>query len=216
MLELLHQAILPINLVLTILLGICVLYWLSVIVGALDIGSLDIDFEIEADVDVDVDVDADVDADSSGVGAFALVLHFFNFGKLPFMVIFTILILSMWVLTILSNYYIGQGSWTIALLLYFPILFVSLVITKILTAPLLKLFKDFGKGNEAVHYISKQCTILLPPTIDRIGQGEVKLEGTILRINIQLQEDSEPLQAGDQAVIIDEIKDRKLYLVAKI
>ena len=57
MTELIQTAFSPINLLFTILLMLVILYWLSIIIGALDIGSFDLDFDFDADVDVDLDAD---------------------------------------------------------------------------------------------------------------------------------------------------------------
>ena len=53
MMELVTAAFLPVNFVLTVLLILVVLYWLMVIIGALDADLFDIDFDTDVDVDVD-------------------------------------------------------------------------------------------------------------------------------------------------------------------
>ena len=136
--ELLHAATSPVNIIFTSLLVVVLIYWLSVIVGALHIDSFDFDFDHDVDVDLeidhDIDVDHDVDVDGGHeVGWFAGALHFFNFGRVPFMVIMTFLVLSMWSISILGNYYIGGNSWSFAAILFFPNLAISLLITKIIT-----------------------------------------------------------------------------------
>jgi len=94
MYELIQTAFSPVNLIYTFLLIIVIMYWLSIIIGALDFGSFDIDFDIDADVDIDIDVDAEIETGSSS--NLAGVLHFFNFGKLPFMVIMSFAVLFAW------------------------------------------------------------------------------------------------------------------------
>ena len=69
--EVLQEALMPANLVFTVMLGIVIIYWIMVILGALDVDFLDIDFD--SDVDVDADVDADVDG--TGGGARRNVCH---------------------------------------------------------------------------------------------------------------------------------------------
>ena len=86
-----QAAIEPVNIVYTILLVVVALYWLSVFLGALDLSSFDFDVDADVDVDADLDVDVDADMDVDGeahttIGWFAGTLHFFNFGKLPFMI----------------------------------------------------------------------------------------------------------------------------------
>jgi len=222
MIELFRQAILPANIPLTILLGLCLLYWITVIVGALDADSIDVDFDMDADVDLDVDVDVDtgldveidVDADT-GIGGISGALYFFNFGRLPFMVILTFLILSMWTLSLIFHFNFGSGLGMS--LAFLPInLFCSLVVTKLVTAPLLPIFKDFGKGTEEVRYIGKQCKVLLPPTTTSMGQGEVNVDDKVLLVNIKLIEEGELMLKGDLCTILELETEKNIYLVDKI
>ena len=71
--ELIQLALHPFNIVYTMLLIIAVLYWLTVIIGVLDINALDINFDL--DVDSDIDIDGEMNA-GGGIGG---ILQFFNF-----------------------------------------------------------------------------------------------------------------------------------------
>ena len=86
----------------TFLLIIVVLYWLSVILGAMDLGFLDfdIDADFETDVEIEVEFEAEMDADAEGGagGWFMEFLSFFNLGKVPFMVFVSALVLPMWLI----------------------------------------------------------------------------------------------------------------------
>ena len=55
-----------VNLPYTLLLIAMLLYWLSVIAGALDISILDLDIDLDANVDLDADVDLGADVDLDG------------------------------------------------------------------------------------------------------------------------------------------------------
>ncbi|MEL6844757.1 MAG: hypothetical protein AAFP02_16220, partial [Bacteroidota bacterium] len=82
--DLFREAISGPNLLYTILLGFVLLYFLSVLLGALDLEffeiELDADVDIDVDVDMDMDVDAEADADIGGGGMFVSVLSFLNIG----------------------------------------------------------------------------------------------------------------------------------------
>ena len=80
--ELLQAAFSPPNIVFTTLLLVVLLYWASVFMGLLDMGSFDVDLDVDLDVDVDIDADVDADADVSA-GGIAGILHFFNVGQVP-------------------------------------------------------------------------------------------------------------------------------------
>ncbi len=69
--ELYDAAFSAVNIFPTILFGLMVVYWLFVIIGALDINlfdfsldSADIDLDADIDIDAEVDIDADVDVDA--------------------------------------------------------------------------------------------------------------------------------------------------------
>lgn len=216
--ELLQVAFWPVNLFYTILLMLVVLYWLSVILGAIDLSSVDLDLDVDADVDadIDVDLDADVEADAGTTsGWMAGALHFFNFGKMPFMVIMTVVVMSGWLLSILSNYYLGNGSGWFALAMFLPILFVGLVIAKVLTTPLIPLFKRLDTTAEDVDYIGLACKLKLPASASRFGQAEVLIDGAPNLINVKTKSDEEILRTGEEAVVIGKTDDQRYYLIER-
>ena len=213
MYELFQAALSPPNIVYSVLLCVVLLYWLSVIIGALDISSFD--FDIDLDADMDVDVDADVDAGSGGW--FMGALHFFNFGRLPFMVVFSFLILGMWSLSILGNHYLGQGSMIFPFVMFIPMLFVSLVFTKIITTPLVPIFESLDKGVEAVDYLGLTCKLLLPATTTQMGQAEVLFNDNPLLINVKVSEtEKTPVLKGEEALIVGRSSDERYFLIEKI
>ena len=65
---------LPSNLIPTTLFLVVLLYWITVLFGALDFDVFDFD------IDLDADVDADAEMDSSNVFGLNKVLSFFNLG----------------------------------------------------------------------------------------------------------------------------------------
>lgn len=69
--ELIDAAFSSVNIIPTILFGLVIIYWLFVMIGALDINlfdfsvdSGDVDFDADVDVDANVDIDADVGIDA--------------------------------------------------------------------------------------------------------------------------------------------------------
>ena len=104
MLELLYVAFTPVNLFFTVLLLLVLVYWIMVILGALDVDFLDIDF------DSDVDADADVDMDFQGGGFLRGILEFFYIGEVPVMVLVSVFSLSVWTISVLGNYYLNPNS----------------------------------------------------------------------------------------------------------
>lgn len=206
--ELIHFAVAPVNIVFTGLLIIVGLYWMSVMLGALDMSALDLDL----DTDVDIDVDADVDGGGS-VNWVASTLSFFNFNRLPFMVIMSVLILCIWALEILSNYYIGNGKIGFMLAMLGPILLIGLVVTKLVTTPLIPLFANLDGGVANIDYIGQECLIKYSTSEGKINQAEVIVDGNPIVINVQ---SSDPLIKGRKAVITRHSPDEKYYIVKGI
>ncbi len=61
----------------------------------IDVGvDADLDVDVGVDADVDVDVDADIDVDADGVAPHIAILGWLNFGRVPFMILVVINLLS--------------------------------------------------------------------------------------------------------------------------
>lgn len=127
--ELFTAAVSVPNLLPTLLLIFLLIYWLVVLVGAIDVDS----------IDVDLDLDAGVDGELSGMSP-DRVLAYFNLGQVPLMVFLTFWILPVWVLSVLGNYYFGNTSWLVGLLILIPSMVVGLFVAKRLTAPLVSVY----------------------------------------------------------------------------
>ncbi len=216
--ELLNAALSPANFIYTVLLVMIFFYWIGIILGALDLNAFDIDIDTDVDVDVDIDVDADLGTGGPSGGWFAGALQFFNFGKLPFMLIMSFAFFFAWAFSILAHHYVGHGSLLFAAGLFFPNLFVSLALTKIITTPLIPAFHNLEAGKEAVDYIGLTCQLVLPANTAKMGQAQVTLEdNTLLLINVKVSEDKpEALYKGDEAVIIASEGESDYYIIEKI
>lgn len=202
----------------TILLLVVILYWVSVFIGILDLGSFDVDVDTDVDVDVDVDTDveADTDADGgTGSGWLSGALHFFNIGRVPFMVVMTFLILSAWSISILAHYFADNHSLIFAAALFFPNLFISLIIAKLITSPLVPVFAKLDGTVEAVDYVGLTGTLILPVIGAKIGQLEVREDGAVLLISVKLKQDSgvESMKRGEKCLIVGKSEDGKFYWV---
>lgn len=213
MIELFQIAFHPVNIVYTFLLILVILYWLMIIVGAMDFGSFDIDF----DFDLDADIDLDAEVSTLGGGNLAGALHFFNFGKLPFMVIMSFIILSAWAVSILANYYLGGGSILFAVGLVFPNLFVGLCLTKVITTPLIPVFEKMETGIDPVDYIGMTCKLILPATVSKMGQAEVLIENSPLLLNVKVDsENIDTLEKGAEAIILRKAKNKHYFIIRRI
>nr|WP_319398060.1 OB-fold-containig protein [uncultured Carboxylicivirga sp.] len=219
--ELFEAAFSGVNLIPTVFLLLILVYWIFVIIGAMDMDVINIDIETDVDLDVDVDVDADVDsdvdADSHDIGSVAFlnsILTFFNLGKIPFMVWLSFLIIPMWVISILFNHYLHNSSFLISLVALIPNLVASLLVSKVLTTPIAAIFTKIKKNDDdSFKYTGKMCTVLMQASHNRFGQAEIKRDGNTYRVNILTKDESIVLDKGQTALIIEFIPEKKCYLV---
>ncbi|MEM1214962.1 MAG: hypothetical protein AAGJ82_04720 [Bacteroidota bacterium] len=201
--DLLHAALHALNLPYTFLLGVVFVYWLSVLFGAIDLGSFD----------VDVDMDLDAEADVSIGGWFAGALQFFHLDRLPFMLIMSLVILAGWGMTVLSNHYWGDYRLGFALAMAAPILLTAFMVAKVLSYPLLPVFAATNQEAKPVEYIGKVARIKLRPTDTHFGQAGVDNDGDQLLINIKSTVPTGVLSVGQDVLIIGQTQDKRYWLV---
>ena len=209
------------NFIPTVLLCIVVIYWLFVILGALDMGfldfDLDADYESDFEIELDVNAETEVEASSESGGASWLMtfLSWFNLGRVPFMVFVTAVTIPTWFISINVNHAFAIQTWWISLLLFIPILFVSMFIGKILTIPLVKLFDKLDSdGQESIDPVGKKCKLILSATPDKMGQAEIKVEGTTNLINVKTRE-GVTLSKGASALVIEKSDSGNFYFIVE-
>lgn len=194
--ELFHTALAGLNIVPTVLLGLVVVYWVTVILGALDIDFLDFD----------------ADGPDDAPGFLNGLLAFINVANLPFMVIFSILILFFWILVMLMYFLpFPPGGWVDAIL-YIPALVLSMFLTKLLTMPFKGLLDNMNTGRQKDNLMGVICTLqhdLLP---NRLGQAEIETGGASLRINVKTEVG---MKKGEPAYIVGRDPEKDFYYVSK-
>ncbi|WP_345237164.1 hypothetical protein [Hymenobacter saemangeumensis] len=208
MTELLQAAVLPPNLLPTALLVFVLLYWLTVIVGLLDMKTVDLSLDDHGHLHFD----SDAAAGEAGTSWLNGALAFFNLGRIPLMIFLSFVILPLWVGSILANYYTGNTSLLLGLGFCLPLFIASLFVAKFLTLPFVKLFtameKEHGGGEVA---IGKVCTVLLPATPEHLGQASVRIDGAPLMLNVRSTK--APVAKGETALVIDYDAHRRCYLI---
>lgn len=222
MLEFIYEVLRPVNLPFTALMVMVTFYWLLVLLGALDFDSepgLDLhshDVHVNGAVGAhDVDHVAHVEG-GHDLGAIKSVLQFLNFGNVPSMIVVSILVLSLWTLSLISNRIFNPGSILIALGLLVPNLIVAALITKAATTPLKHLFTALNKDyDEHKPVVGRTCTILTSEVTDKFGQAEIETSGSPLVINVRTYGEA-TFAKGESALIIKEDKANNLFTVAKL
>lgn len=204
--EVLTEAIAAYNLPLTVLVGLIVAYWLLVIVGVVGMESFDFD------------VDADLDANTGAGGGIGLaVLRFLNFGLVPAIVVLSVLVLSLWTISLVANFALNPaGSILIAIGLFCGNLFISAFLTKLLTAPLKKLFVALDvDGDTHDPIVGRTCVVKSLAVTQTDGQAEVDRDGATFLINVRISEGQDSLVKGDRALVVAEDKESSLFNIRK-
>jgi hypothetical protein len=204
--RLFHQIVEPANLPFTILLAVVLLYWLTVIVGALDVDVLNFDVTADTGANVDVDVHHEVDAPhdadfhADGFSWFGF-LSFVNLGRVPTMIVISFFVFSLWLLSMLYNHYLGWlGAW-LPLALLLPNILASLVVTKALTQPLVPVFKGFYEDQTATEIVGLHGTMLIGWEAGRFGVAKLRAGNKVLEVNVRSL-DGTPLPKNTPVVVV--------------
>ena len=203
-----QECIAPVNLPVTILLGLVVAYWLMVIVGVLGMDAIDL--ELDADFDLDGGIDANVDAGSI-VGDF---FRFMHMGDVPIMIVISFFAISMWVVTLISNHFFNPSfSWLVTGFWILPNLLVSLLATKIIVMPFATLFHhEHDMQLERQEMIGKIGIVKTTELTETFGQIEVLHDGPPIVVNARTQPHT-TLAQGDTAKIISHDSENDTYMV---
>lgn len=186
----------------SVLMVICMLYWLSVILGLMDFDLLDFD------------LDFDISAESPSFLDFGFIgLKYLNLGDVPVMLWMSIFSFSMWTLSVSFDVKIEIHS----MMDYLPIaarnIGISLVLVKLLTQPLKGMFK-FTPPNEVETLLGKTCQVTSSSVTDQFGQAELEAEGAPLKLHIRSEDNT--IQKGDLVQLTDFNTEQQVFYVVKI
>lgn len=199
--ELFNTAVTGVNIIPTTLLGLVVLYWLTVILGAIDVDFLDVDFEVPEG--------------SADAGAFQGILAFFKVGGLPLMLVFSLTILIFWIFSMLVHLLPFETGGLINGILLIPNLAISILLARAAAYPLTYFFgEDTGSSQGKNEIQGKLCTLLYDLSGDLLGKAEIERDGAPITINVK-PEEGESLQKGEKALVIRKDDNKDFYIVKK-
>lgn len=212
MFELFQVSISPNQILLTLLLGLVVCYWLLVILGALDF-----DTDIPDDFG-DGDADAHHDHGVNTGGVWLTAGRLFGFSQVPIIVWLSFMILFMWFVSLVLNQKWNADADTLkALLLVLPNFAISAIVTKLVTLPVAKLFKAMTDADtEAEEVIGRTGTIVSMEADERYGQLEIVAKGAPLLINVRTQPGAPALLKGTQAQVTTAGPDNAFYFIESL
>lgn len=211
---------------LTIPLGVMAVYWLFVLLGALDINLLgDADGSGHGDVHLDAHGHLDGHLDGHGhhghqgqdghgdagepSGGIAGLLHALGLGGVPVTVMLSLLLVTAWVFSIGGTELLGAlglGSppdvldWK-GTLVGLASLGLAVPVTRLLIRPLRRFFRTIAAPQHR-DLLGKICTITTLRVDERYGQAEIEDGGAGLLVQVR-SSDPGRLHRGDRAVIFD-------------
>jgi hypothetical protein len=216
------------NVVFTIALGIVIVYWLFVLLGALDIdlfgghdvgGAHDIGDVAGGGHDVagghDAGHDGGGDGDGNGHGhdndsESGGLWHVLGLGDVPLTISISCIVLTGWLASMLGTHYIeDDGALRFAILA--GAFVVALPAAAVLVRPLRRVFRvSEGKTNR--DYEGHTCTITTGTVDDKFGQATIEDGGTVLIIAVRCDK-PDKLKRGDKALVIEFDPERQAYIV---
>jgi hypothetical protein len=217
--ELFNFAFSGVNLIPTILLALCLVYWLLTIIGLFDLDflDLDVDVDVDAEVDLDVEVDMDLEVDGGGgSGPLHAIASFLNVGQVPFLLVLSLMILNFWILAMLIYFIPVKVGGLLNGLLLIPAFLISVFISKAEVYPLKGMFKRSKRDNTIENKVlDKRCVMLCDTAFGRLGQAKIIQEGAALVLNVTPEFKTESFNKGEEAFVFrkDPVKD--LYYITK-
>ena len=187
----------------TLMLILCFGFWIFVIAGAFDMSAFDIDIDMDGDVDVDAP------------DFISNALSFMNLNQMPVMIPFSTLITMIWLGISLLNVTINtSGSWRFGLLLLIPVIFGAILVTKVITTPLAKVFAMAETNPEdQVKAIGSLCELQTDTDKDH-GRALIQTKNAPIQILVYCAE-GETLKKGDKALVLLLNEKKNKYLIEK-
>lgn len=233
--ELLAACLMIANLPYTILLVIVVLYWLTVVIGVMDIdifpelgtGEIDVDVEVGGDLDIggeadiagdgEIDIEAgDVQVEGTEIPAASFwggIPKFLGFGKVPITILASFFILFAWTFSLLFHYLLGSGNSLLAIAFFIPNMILSAMASRIATMPFAAIYNAMRREEFTEEKIEgRTCIILTSRVNENFGQAEVQTHGAPHLLNVRTTSGI-TMKKGDIGLIIMYDKAADCYLV---
>lgn len=219
MMDVLNAALSFPTVVFTVMLGLSVLFWSTVIMGGVDPNAMDGDADLHTGGDADLHGDhGDIGhadhgdhgdhghADVSGGGILSSVASFLNIGSVPVSVVFSAIALFGWVMSMMLQ--LSAGPWLASVMpaiaagtTIFGVAGIgSMVLAGFATRPLRDTFKIESRHAEDT-IVDHICTIVTSKVTEEFGQATYATKGAPLNLSVRCKQ-SNTLKKGAQAVII--------------
>lgn len=199
MLEIINASLFGFNVVPSLLLVLALFYWLIVVIGGIEHNILDAHFDLHADIDTDADAD----------GIAQGILVFLNLRDVPVMLLVSFITLFWWAIAVGI-----QLSFDLTVFLsgvfQIPAMLLAAFITKAITSPFKKFFRELKGIAQPVQIVNKACRLTTDVQPGKIGQAEIERDGAPIRINVK-SVDGTMIHKGDDAFVVHFDKEKDLY-----
>jgi hypothetical protein len=187
----------------TVLLGLVVLYWLLVLLGAFEIDLLDVDF------------DHVMEAKQASLADWGMMgVKWFNLGDVPLMVWLTVLALASWLITLTFDRNLENpttGELAVVIARNFGL---GLLAAKVITQPLKGKLKH-KEPTTAREMLGRTCVITTSEATAEFGYADCQIEdGAPLKLNVRAVADAIP--KGATARIIDYSPETGIYYIEPV
>ena len=194
--------------VFTIALGIALVYWLFVLLGALDLdllGSGHPDMDVSGGHDTGGGGDHDADLDGGGLwGALGL-------GHVPMTISISFILLACWVGSLMGSYYVVGDSGVGKIILLPIVLIIALPIAALLVKPLAPVFR-VKEGKSNADYVGHTCTVTTNSVDETFGFANIEDGGSLVQISVRCDKPGK-LARGDKALVIEFDPSRRIFVV---
>ena len=195
----------------SISMGLMLVYWLTVVVGLIDLDMFDVD------IDLDMDIDLEADAEVGGIGGLAGVLSGLGLVGVPLTVSLSFLVFYNWALTFLASYFLGghQAALGVGMgvLVFLGCFVLSIPMTSLTIRPLRPLFYSAEGARAADALVGQSVRVLSGRVNAQAGRAEVILDGQPVQLSVRCDTKENTLKKGAEALIIGYDEARHTYLV---
>lgn len=202
--ELIENALTGVNIIPTVLLVLCLLYWLTVIIGIIDLDLFGFDLDFDADL-------------GNSLEGFQSILAFFNLKEIPIMVIASVTALVFWIMAMFIKIIPIKTGGLINGLLLVPLFILSLFIAKLLTTPLKGIFKQSYDELSIVEeeVVGQLVNVLSEVKDGRLGQAEIERDGANILINVKAEFKEEVFYKTEEAYVSKKDNEKNVYYIVK-
>lgn len=217
----------------TVMLTLMLLYAVVAAIGLADFDlGMDMDLDVDLDVDVDLDIPGDLDVPSVDVGVDgidgdiqtggfygslgAMTVKWSNFGRIPIAIWGGIFTLAFWGIAFCLWHHVDAShhspTWIPSILLSIRNGVIAILITKVITQPLVGKF-DKQPGYDSKRIVGSTCEISSIEATPSYGQAKFRTNAAPILLNVTT--DGATFPRGTEVKIVDFNPHKRIYTVTK-